>query len=93
MKFPEWVLKAPKRLQASARLRYLVYRLAIEITPKASVRALCEQTAIDHSTVTLYIKRGQFSPSLAHAWQKQFGRTLVRAEWLIEPLDIPVTDK
>jgi len=93
MKFPKWVLKAPKKLQASARLRYLCYRLAIEVTPKASVRALCEQTSIDHSTVATYIRRGEFSNALAAKWEEQFGPHLAQASWFTDPLNIPLTTK
>lgn len=92
MKFPEWVLKASKKNQASARLRYLVYRIALEASPKPTVRALCENIDIDHSTVTTYITRGAFSPNLARLFEKKFGRDIADAMWLTDPLCIVPTN-
>lgn len=91
MQFPKWVLDASKKTQASARLRYLVYRLALEVSPKPTVRALCAHVEIDHSTVTTYITRGAFSATLAMQFQKKFGRALADAAWLTDPLSIVAT--
>lgn len=88
MKFPLWVLRTAKKNQASARLRYLVYRLALDNCPRPSVRAVCELAGIDHSTVTTYITRGSFSSKLALEFQERFGRDLAAAEWLTSPLNI-----
>lgn len=91
MKFPLRVLRTAKKHQASARLRYLIYRLALEQCPRPSVRALCEEAGIDHSTVTTYITRGSFSSKLALEFQERFGRELAAAEWLTSPLKITTT--
>lgn len=93
MKFPQHVLRASKKTQASARLKYLVYRMALELSPRPSIRALCEIIGVEHSTVATYITRGAFSYPLAAKMQEKFGRDLAAAEWLTSPLSIKASTK
>lgn len=90
MKFPTWVTKTRgKKAQASARLRYLIYRLAIEFTDTATVRALCETTGIaKHSTVSLYLSQGAFSQGMAERFEEHFGSDIITAAQLTAPLEI-----
>jgi IS30 family transposase len=52
-----------KSAKSTARLRYIVAQLAATYTARNSVRALAELVGIDHSTISIYIKRGAFSDS------------------------------
>ena len=95
MTFPGWVQKArSKKAQASARLRYIMYKLAIEHTPTGSIRGLCETCKLgSHTTVSLYISQGAFSQHLAERFEERFGSAIITAAQLVAPLDIPTEAK
>lgn len=88
--FPEWVQKVRgKKAQASARLRYILARLAIEYTDSPSVRGLCVSTGLcGPSVVSAYINQGAFSPVLAEKFEKHFGASVINAKALIDPMSI-----
>lgn len=97
MNFPQWVNRAPgggrarRELVASNRLRYLVHRLALEHNPIGSVKQLAGSVGMHHSTFSIYIRRGHFSPAAATALEKNFGPDMCKACWLREPLTIETT--
>lgn len=90
MVFPKWVSKArSKKAQATARLRYIIYRLAIEHGDSASIRAMCDATGVcKHSVVSLYVSQGAFSRHMAERFEAHFGSDVVKADQLVSPLDI-----
>lgn len=89
VRFPQWVDAHKKDEQrASARLRYLINRAAVEATGRQSVRGLCEKIAMDHSSISFAIRRGYFTEQMAQAIEAAVGRAVVKAEYLIAPLKI-----
>lgn len=91
MSFPTWVQKKNRnaKMQASARLRYMLYRLAIDYTDKPTIRALCIASgAGKHSTVSLYVAQGAFSQALAERFEKFFGAEHITAAALMDPLSV-----
>lgn len=85
--FPKWVLKTPKKQQATQRLTYILYRIALEHTPTPSLRSLCETSKVaSNTTVSIYIERGFFSPTLAARFEKAFK---IPASWLTDPMSMP----
>ena len=91
MMFPLWVQKArSKKAQATARLKYILYRLAIEQAGTPTIRGLCEGIDFaNHATVSLYVKKGAFSHRMAEAFEEHFGSDAVTAAQLTDPLSIP----
>lgn len=89
VRFPKWVdAHKDEEQRASARLRYLINRAAIEATGRQSVRGLCEQIEMDHSSLSFAIRRGYFTESMAQAIEAAVGRAIVKSEYLIAPLKI-----
>lgn len=90
MKFPKWVLRIrSKRQQASARLRYMLYRIALEVSDTPTIRSMCVQTGVaNHSTVSLYISQGAFSNALAARFEEIFGPDIITADALTDPMSI-----
>lgn len=90
MVFPAWVNKArSNKAKASARLRYIIIRLAIEHSASASVRAMCDSAGLcRHSVVALYISKGAFSQRLAEKFEQHFGSDIITAAALMDPLSI-----
>lgn len=96
MKFPKWVTKptppskkATNTQIASNRLRYVVLKLALELDRDNTLQALANHVKVSHSTISLYITRGQFSPPMATAFEDKFGRDICPNEWLRNPMLIP----
>lgn len=89
VRFPQWV-EANKKddERASARLQYLISLAAVEATGRQSVRALCEQIQMDHSSMSLAIRRGYFTEKMANAVANAVTSKSIRAEYLIAPLKI-----
>ena len=91
VRFPHWVDDvSTDQERASARLRYLVNRAAIEATGKQSVRALAEKIEMDHSSISNAIRRGYMSEGMAQAIEQSVGRAVLKANYLINPLKIKV---
>ena len=92
VRFPPWVDAQPNDDErASARLRYLVNRAALEATGKQSVRALAEKIEMDHSSISNAIRRGYMSEGMAMAIEQSVGRAVLKANYLINPLKIKAT--
>lgn len=93
MEFPGWVNRsagggrARRETVASNRLRYLIKRIAIEHNDKGSVEQIARLLGMHHSTFSIYIRRGHFSEAAALKLERTFGRDIVRAEWLRDPLN------
>jgi hypothetical protein len=89
--FPTWV-ELPKRQPAKQlaikRLRYVVLRAVIERTSSGHIAAFAESIGMDKSTIHNYIKLGKFSRPAADIAERIYGKDLIRAEWLTNPLDI-----
>jgi len=91
VRFPAWVDTHKKdEHRATARLRYLISRAAIEATGKQSVRALAAKIEMDHSSLSFAIRRGYLTVPMAIAIEQAVGRAVVRAEYLTDPLKIKV---
>ena len=92
MNFPHWV-DAPrsKKTRATNRLKYLLSVLANNLTGRQSMRALSEHVGLDHSTISIYIRRGAFSEKAAKLIEEKLGRAAVRHEQLTDPLSIEKT--
>lgn len=89
MNIPTWVdTKNRGSKRASARLRYVMNVLAAKHTGGGSMRALAEKVSLDHSTISLYIRRGSFSQSAAERVVKMLKTDEVTVDMLINPLDI-----
>lgn len=91
MKFPKWVApsKTSKTQVASNRLRYLLGRLALEFSAEGTLKALCRKVGVSHSTISIYIRNGHFSPVMALKFEKAFGAERAAAMWLQDPSSIP----
>lgn len=91
MSFPTWVQKKNRnsKQQASARLKYMLYRLSIEFAEKPTIRALCDASgAAKHSTVSIYITKGSFSELCAQRFEEFFGAGNITAAALMDPLSV-----
>ena len=89
VRFPPWVDTQPNDDErASARLRYLVNRAALEAPGKQSVRALAEKIEMDHSSISNAIRRGYMSEGMAQAIVQSVGLSMLKADYLINPLKI-----
>lgn len=94
LRFPPWVdNQGSDEKRATARLRYLVARAAIEATGSQSVRALAKKIEMDHSSISTAIRRGYFSDDMAAAIEAAVGRSsIIKIEHLTEPLKIKVSE-
>ena len=93
MQFPPWANgpKLSKKQRASLRLRYIISKISLQISGRQSHRALAEHVGLNHSTISLYVSRGAFSEKAAKTIEERVGRTICRAEWLTDPLNIETT--
>lgn len=94
MQFPPWVLKTRGvRHQKTARLRFMLYSLALQVSPRPSLHAIRAKTGLaDNSTLSLYIGKGAMSPPMAESFEKFFGSAVVKAEWLVDPMTVPACE-
>lgn len=92
IKFPDWVIKTKgKQAQASARLRYISVYLCLQVTGKVSYREFHAITGIcTHTAIWKYVRDGAFSQSMADKFEAYFGKKVVTAEMLTNPLSIQV---
>lgn len=89
--FPEWVdqpKRQSKRQLAEKRLRYLMVRAALTVSGSATVASFASAIGLERTTVNLYTKKGKLSIRAAKKAEEVFGRDLIRAEWLTNPLAI-----
>jgi hypothetical protein len=93
MRFPLWVdgKRMSKAARASARLKYMLSMLAAHVDGRQSMRALGDRVGLNHSTLSLYIRRGSFSESAARKIEEKIGRETIPFEYLVAPLDIAAT--
>lgn len=94
MHFPAWVEagRKTKAQRATARLKFIVTHLALHYTGRNSMRALAEKVNYDHSTLSLYIRRGSFSEQAAEEIVTKLGCAKdVKASDLVDPLSISAT--
>jgi hypothetical protein len=89
MQIPQWVERGKRRKaeRASARLKYTMTFLAAKHTGRQSIRALAEMVGMDHSTISIYIRRGSFSERAAKRIEEALGTEEVTARFLMEPLE------
>lgn len=87
---PSWVDKGKTRSKdkASARLDYLVGLLSALHTERKSVRGLAEVVGMDHSTISLYVRQGEFSVSSAERIVEALKDPKLAVTMLTEPLTI-----
>lgn len=89
IKFPSWVIvpkKASKQEQAFKILRYLVVRASLETSASANVTDFATNIGLDRTTVHGYMKKGKFSGPSAAAAEAHYGKDLIQAAWLTNPL-------
>ncbi len=91
MDIPNWVdAKTCKKSQINtARLRYIMNVIAAKHTGGSSLRALAERIKMDHSTLSLYVRRGRFSEPAAKKINKLDND--VPVSWLTNPENIEVS--
>lgn len=89
MRFPGWVEheKTPQK-RASARLRYILGHLALQISPRASLIALGEHVGVDNSTLSCHMRDGACTPRSAMLIVAKLGDSFVTAQQLCDPLSI-----
>lgn len=91
--FPAWV-DTPKRQSkqqlASKRLKFLLCNAALQHTGRGNIAAFAETIGLEMTTVHLYVKKGALSRPAAETAEEIFGRKLIRAEWLTDPLSMKV---
>jgi transcriptional regulator with XRE-family HTH domain len=87
MQIPSWVdaKKRRKADKASARLKYILTLTAAKHTGRQSIRALAERCGMNHSTISLYIRKGAFSEKAAKRIEEVIGREEIAAEFLMNP--------
>lgn len=87
---PTWVdkNKSRGRDKASARLDYLVGLLAALHTERKSIRGLAEKIGMDHSTISLYIRKGAFTMPAATRIVETLKDPKLAVTMLTEPLTI-----
>jgi plasmid maintenance system antidote protein VapI len=61
---------------------------AINSTPSGSIAALADTCGIDRPQVHASIREGRCSQKMALKIEKACGRSVVRREWLMFPLEI-----
>lgn len=90
MIFPSWTNRRAmkKSEKASARLRYLINRIAAELGPINSLKSVGDEIGVNYSTILSYIDRGSFSRATADKLEERFD---VPAEWLLDPMSIDDT--
>lgn len=91
MDIPHWVDKGKRsnRERAVARLKYLMATLAARHSPRSSMRGFAEMMGMSHSTLSLYIRRGQFTEITAKRIVDTFKEPGLTAVMLTDPLSIP----
>lgn len=89
--FPDWV-ELPKRQSkqqlAAKRLRYMLSRAALERVGYGNISTFAISIGLERNTVHLYVKNGRLSVPAATMAEEVFGKELIRAEWLLNPLAI-----
>lgn len=82
-----------KAEKAVARLRYVMAILAARHTERNSLRNLAEMLGVDHSTISIYVRRGEFSQKAAERIVQKLaektGDKTLTASMLTDPLSIP----
>lgn len=88
MNIPDHILrgKRSKADKSSAILKFVILNLAAQHTDRASVRSLAKRVGLEHSTISIYIRRGQFSPAAAERIVRELAVTDVKPDHLINPL-------
>lgn len=74
--------------RAQLRLRHMLATATLNKYGSASMRRMCRNNGFDHATVSIYIKRGQFSLKMALKIEALFGRDVLPHEALIDPLSV-----
>lgn len=88
--FPQWVndLKKSDTDRARLRLRYILAVAAVEATGKQSVRALARHSKVDHSTISISIRRGYFTEDTALLLTEVIKHPFITVANLTKPLEI-----
>jgi hypothetical protein len=89
--FPEWVTTPKGQSEeklASKRLKYIICRAALEKLGAGNITAFGRAINLESTTLHLYVKLGAVSKVAAERAEKAFGRKLIRAKWLTNPLEI-----
>lgn len=89
--FPQWVSLPKRQARLSLvqkRLQYVVMRAALEKCGAGNVAAFATAIGMERNTIYTYIRQGKFSKRTAAMAEEVFGTDLVKAEWLLNPMDI-----
>lgn len=89
MQFPYWIDNTRNtRKKAQLRLKYMLNRAALEKYGRTSMHDLAADAGCNHSSIFNAINRGYFTPQMAEAIERVFGKGLLPAEHLVEPLEV-----
>lgn len=90
MNIPAWVDKGKrsKSERCVARLKYVIGMLAARHTSRGSARALAEMVGLNHSTVSIYVRRGKFSDQAARTIVTSLNDSTLTVGMLTDPLSI-----
>lgn len=94
MLFPDWVDNPPSQsdnARATKRLRFLIRRAAVLVSPECNVRGMCDRFGLSHNHVQKCMSTGAFPASLAVQIEKALGREVICHEHLLAPLEIDNT--
>ena len=91
MDIPSWVEKGKRtdRQRASARLKYVMMTMASRHTPRHSIRGLAELVGMNHSTLSIYIRRGECSAAAAQRIVEKLNDSGLTTTMLTDPMSIP----
>lgn len=91
MHIPAWVEKDKRSLNAkrTARLKFIINNLASRFTSRSSIRAFGLFVGVDHSTISGYIRKGEFSETAANAIIAKVADPEITVEMLTNPMSIP----
>lgn len=90
MRFPVWIDAARhgSLKRAQLRLKFILNMAALLKYGRTSMHDIARDIGCDHSSIFNAIRRGYFTSPMAERIEQHFGRDVIRAEWLIEPLSV-----
>ena len=91
MNIPSWVERGLRSKEAKrrARLKFIINNLAARFTSRGSVRQLGVILGVDHSTISGYIQKGEFSEAAATKIVAKVADPTLTVKMLTDPMSIP----
>jgi len=92
MQFPYWIdQQQDKRQRARLRLKFMLSHATLRKYGRTSIHDLARDVQCNHSSVFNAIARGYFTTDMAERIERVLGRTELRHEWLVDPLNVEAT--